>query len=759
MEPTAISSKQRDLGQAAIALALFFAALAVYLLTFSGRFSTVDELALYATTESLAQQGSLARPMLSFAWYHNPVGRIEPLYSALAVPFYSIGSRLSAVSTVHVVMLLNPLLTALTVAGIFWALRRLGYGNTASVLPAGAFAFATLAWPYARSFLREPLVGLLWVAGFLALIAWRQSRHARWLVLAAVALLLSVLTKLVAAVGIVAFGIAIVSDMPIRRMGRLKLALILVGVLGAAVGLIVVLGATRRQGILWFVPILAKVHPLDLLINAYGFLLSPGKGLFVYSPVLLASLFGVRGFLRKNRVEAWAAFGLILGTLVTYFINPQKYAGQIWGPRYLLPAIPFMVMPLAEVVERGAVWARVTVAALGVTSLVVQLPAAVGDWLAYREWLLKIDPTPEIGIGLNPLRFDLSPVWLQFSRWRAENLNLLWLHRTPESGAWLLDRPLALLLIGAAALAFVTLIATVAARRRATRFLIAPAIALTAAVVLGAGVALMAAGPRDEPGYYGLSPDEAQAIGALASHDGEPYLFALASNEIHNYPMLGYLKGKFVTHWVSPSQTDGFDEFLSPGIAAPRLVLVIDWVHRTADQPLYALGTWLNQHYYRYRTEWIGGYEIWTYATAGPELVVYETPDTLWGNAMGLESYAVQAGAVETGEPLRLEFHFRALGRVTYDYVLFVHLVAPSGEVFPGEDAPPQLGAAPTRRWKQGELIVDKRGFLIPEDLAPGDYTLIAGFVGPDGRRAWLRSGSAPHTDHLVLGTIRVTGP
>jgi hypothetical protein len=70
------------------ALAVFGLLLVLYLLTFNGRFTSIDELAIYARVESLVQQGNLATPQLTFSAHHNTVGEIEAGYALLAAPFY-----------------------------------------------------------------------------------------------------------------------------------------------------------------------------------------------------------------------------------------------------------------------------------------------------------------------------------------------------------------------------------------------------------------------------------------------------------------------------------------------------------------------------------------------------------------------------------------------------------------------------------------------------------------------------------------------
>lgn len=81
----------------------------------------------------------------------------------------------------------------------------------------------------------------------------------------------------------------------------------------------------------------------------YGLLLSPGKGLLVFSPTILLSLWGIKMFWKKHKRLTIAA-----GTLVIFYIGlfSMNFAwhGSVWsfGPRYILPIVPWLYLPVVE---------------------------------------------------------------------------------------------------------------------------------------------------------------------------------------------------------------------------------------------------------------------------------------------------------------------------------------------------------------------------------------------------------------------------
>jgi hypothetical protein len=68
-------------------------------------------------------------------------------------------------------------------------------------------------------------------------------------------------------------------------------------------------------------------------------------------------------------------------------------------------------------------------------------------------------------------------------------------------------------------------------------------------------------------------------------------------------------------------------------------------------------------------------------------------------------------------------------------------------------DSPPNGGYTPTSIWLPGKEVVDRHGLVLPSDLPPGDYRLIAGLYNPTtGERLPVDQGD----DFVELGAIAV---
>lgn len=85
----------------------------------------------------------------------------------------------------------------------------------------------------------------------------------------------------------------------------------------------------------------------SLIDGIWGLLLSPGKSIWVYSPILIYSLFlAVKNF-KKNWVDT--LFLTLLVVNVLFYSNLAFWSGEIsYGPRYLAVIIPFGGLVLAR---------------------------------------------------------------------------------------------------------------------------------------------------------------------------------------------------------------------------------------------------------------------------------------------------------------------------------------------------------------------------------------------------------------------------
>lgn len=114
----------------------------------------------------------------------------------------------------------------------------------------------------------------------------------------------------------------------------------------------------------------------------------PARGLFVGAPVLLLALPGLWAMARRPR---WRAEAVLCGAIFLSFLLVNAGFGLWWGgftytARHLVPAVPFLVLPLAFLSPRWR-WAAIP---LAVVSAVQSVGAAFNDPFTHDGLLMRL---------------------------------------------------------------------------------------------------------------------------------------------------------------------------------------------------------------------------------------------------------------------------------------------------------------------------------------------------------------------------------
>ncbi len=387
----------------------------VFTLTVHGGVRSPDGEIVFRTAQALASRGTFAVEERLEAWpsFGLAPGRngklysvFGPLESVLLVPFVALGDALAAtgryddreVPISHYLdrgwysalrgerptnpashaarwpaAWFNVLVSALCV----WVFYRLAYLLTrhapVSLSLAALLAFGTPLWIYSGTFFSEPLAVLLLLLSLLHLIQPYESADradsARLRALASGLFLgLAVLTHITAVLFAPFFAWYLVRaarDTPggPARIGRplgswlggLGVGLALLGIYNFAR-----FGSLTETG--------RGVDPMLAVENGYGtfvapgvglvgLLFSPGKGLFLYAPIVVLGLVVWPRFHRRHRHLSWMLASAALFRLLVIASRSDWHGGFSLGPRLLLVLVPFLILPLGswltDQVERG----------------------------------------------------------------------------------------------------------------------------------------------------------------------------------------------------------------------------------------------------------------------------------------------------------------------------------------------------------------------------------------------------------------------
>lgn len=354
---------------------LFLLILLVLGFTSGARIVSSDEVSMFLTIESIVQHGQLDIPPGSpncsvvdgkcYTWYE--AGNI-----LTGIPLYLVGvgaqhivplSQSAASMLPRATVSLTSALLAGCIGLLFFSLcRSFGMGIRFSTGMTLALLFGTCMFPYFKSFLREALLSLCLLGGFVFAVRAKDSPERRTLLIASGLLAgYGMLTKLVFAVNAIPLAVYVMLASSKRTSWNERIVdLLYFGVPVAIVGG----GGTALYNIFRF------GNPLNLgytggtsfstplLTGMFGLLLSPGKGLCWFAPPLLLLLWLAKPFWKEHRAEALCIAGIALLNLPLYCKYVAWGGDGSWGPRYMIPLIPLLFLPVALALSKGTVALR-----------------------------------------------------------------------------------------------------------------------------------------------------------------------------------------------------------------------------------------------------------------------------------------------------------------------------------------------------------------------------------------------------------------
>ncbi len=768
---------------------------AVYWFTASFSFISTDELFLFDATESLARRASILRnETADLDWPGH--SQVEPAQPVLSAPLFWIADQIDSVGNVHVTLHFNLIVTAATAALLLLYVRRLEFTRPVAVSIALLFGLTTIAWPYSENYFREPLGTFTLFLAAYGLLRWRQSLVTRrrwphrWLLVALAVGVLSVFAKESGAVGApILLLIPFVDSRWLKweRGDWLRIAISLALLTGLAfAGLFfytdVIGGATSR-----FDPLGAAGQAFGNLniasVGILGFLFSPGKSIFLHSPIVLLALIAP-WLTRRRRFDMILPLLLMAVFVVIYALvrGDIWFGGTNWGPRYMVPLTPFLMVGVAPAIDRALhgprrwLW-RTTVGLPAFGGLLVQVGAVFVNPLDYYEVLA------ETGI---PGAAWTDALWTPFysailGHWRlifSGAADFAWV-QAPVAGA---DWAIAIVFAGIAVLAFLLL----------ARYWRKEADSLTQFVVTSIAVVVLAAGTwfglrriyRDQ---RFLGDNEAlQAMRGFFQDLGKQDAVIFLNNRAYFNFMMNYYKGDIVWYTLELNP----NELLPEGDAAPppatdpfELVNTEAWsrvdyfarqqrtsyllMEAGSFHPNYVrpLEWWMNSEFHRVREHRYSD-NVRVIQFSGVEAPARDEAsefniDFKFGEIIALDGFDPNppAGLVRPGDVLNVSTQWRALTDIKDDYIIGTFLITPQGTLALQDDSVPLGGFWPTRLWNSGDVIRHNVAFELPDDLPPGHYeiwTLLYSRV--DGARLPVTNGDGTTIrDHVVLYSVEVT--
>jgi len=382
--------------------ALFLITLSVFLLTTSGHLDVIDEYMIFFQAESLTLRGSLAVPQAKQhdTWYGRegvdgrPYTGYGPAHAWMVVPFYSLGRTAGAALGIpepsHDLLLYlsallsNSFLAALLACLFHYLLCRLDVPLRVSFAASLGLVFATPIWPYTGTLFSEIWTALLLLAGLAFLEqATRQGQAGISAVVGCgtcLGLALMSRPNHVVAVGVFAIALLLA---PLPRRRRMRQVALLGAITTAFLGATLFLNYLHFHDLFQFGYAdqveggkILTAFDTPLHLGLFGLFLSPGKSLFLFAPMVLLGLAGLPLLWHQSRPLAAVCGGCVIAYAFFLARHTQWEAGYSWGPRYLLPVVPLLLVGMAPLLRKlPRRWPRKALAVLCILGVLINLPA------------------------------------------------------------------------------------------------------------------------------------------------------------------------------------------------------------------------------------------------------------------------------------------------------------------------------------------------------------------------------------------------
>jgi hypothetical protein len=400
--------------------------LALYLFTARGDLTVVDGWQRFEITRSMALgRGPVLSPRL--AEKEIPILRHGHRYSAyalgfagLSLPLYFAGHALHLLVPAapdtgperFFVSLLNAPVTAATAVMILLFAMALGHSRRTAMLAALCYGLLTMAWQHSKDCYEQPLEALCGLTAMAcAYVASRvETGRWKWLFAAGAALGAGVVIRETAVLFLPGLLLLIGWNMVSakRRAGAAAAELAAFAIGFAVFASIAGWYNWLRTGSPFVTGYLVTGLGYRFATPWYrglaGLLISPGRGLFIYSPALIASCFGMRAFWRRDPALA-TCFGLIAAAYLAFYCRYNTWDGGVsWGPRFMLSLVPPAVLVLAEFLQwparsRGR-WAWRVLSPLSLLLQISSVVVSIQIWfyhawvahLAGQTWRINSDP-------------------------------------------------------------------------------------------------------------------------------------------------------------------------------------------------------------------------------------------------------------------------------------------------------------------------------------------------------------------------------
>jgi hypothetical protein len=370
----------------------------------------------------------------------------------LFIPIFILG-KLAGLPPEDVVSVMNHFFGAATAILVFLFSIALGYSRRSSVVVSMIYGIGTMAWYYSKDSGDHTIETFFILFTIYSMYRYTAQKKAAYLLFSALSFGFSLITRPTAILIMPSLFIMLFFSDSKKVDYKTRIYRLANDVLLFSIALLPFIALIFWYNHYRFGSLFETGHALmasrlgvdyfsgtSLLTGIRGFLASPGKGFFYYSPVTVLFFFSIRTFSKKYPVTAVCFILLMLSYLLFLSKNYFWHGASGWGPRYLFVITPFFIIPLSELFD-SADWLtqnklRLFAYTVIAISLIVQVAAISVNPIKYYHYLRfdkQINFDEATGVGVQPVGgppletyFDwhMSPILMQFKFIQEIALNL-----------------------------------------------------------------------------------------------------------------------------------------------------------------------------------------------------------------------------------------------------------------------------------------------------------------------------------------------
>lgn len=360
-----------------VKLLLFFLFISAFFITSDYNLSTSMDTEVFRTAISVVDRGSFGLEEKALVCKIGLDGKyyyVEGLLIMLLGAFFYLLAKVFGFFPRATVAIANQVVMPVACILLYAIGRRLGYSRRTSLWLAIIFGFATMAFVHAKFLFPEPLTILFFLAAVYYLIRFRQEGSSKWIFLCGCFTGATILVRTDSVLFIFGISLGVLyllwQKMKDRSPFSTRQALVQAVAYGLPLAFFLFVffyynyarfGNIMDTGYELEYQILGEelrypARLLDIgetLKGLFGMWIVPNRSMFFINPVLIFFFFRAKKFWKTYRFES-LVMGFIFVVYVYLYANrgPAGFAGSAaWGMRYMLPVVPFLVLPIGIFLE------------------------------------------------------------------------------------------------------------------------------------------------------------------------------------------------------------------------------------------------------------------------------------------------------------------------------------------------------------------------------------------------------------------------